>query len=129
MKEWFKKHWKELLIAILTAILAVLSACGSTWKLEGNQININNQNKNQNDTVKNEVRKIPQKRVGKKRKASYGKIQRRTMEPAIRSSRLRQWHNASRIQERNELLLVQRSSQSRKRNAKKTYYFINNQSS
>ena len=59
MKEWLKKHWKELLIAILTAIITVLSACGSTWKLEGNQININNQNKHNNDTIKNEVREIP----------------------------------------------------------------------
>lgn len=59
MKEWFKQHWKDLLIAILTAALGVLSACGSTWTLEGNQINVNSQNKYQNDTVKNEVRKIP----------------------------------------------------------------------
>lgn len=56
MKEWFKKHWKELLIAILTAVLAVLSACGSAWTLEGNQINVNNRNECQNDTVKNEIR-------------------------------------------------------------------------
>lgn len=59
MKEWLKKHWKELLIAILTAIVTVLSACGSTWKLEGNNININSQNEQQNDTIKNEVREIP----------------------------------------------------------------------
>lgn len=59
MKEWIKKHWKELLIAILTAIIGVLSACGSKWTLEGNQINVNNQSKCQNDTVKNEIRKIP----------------------------------------------------------------------
>lgn len=59
MKEWFKQHWKDLLIAVLTAVLAVLSACGSAWTLEGNQINVNNQNKCQNDTIKNEVRKVP----------------------------------------------------------------------
>lgn len=59
MKEWIKQHWKELLIAVLTAVLAVLSACGSTLNLEGNQINVNSQNKCQNDTVKNEIRKIP----------------------------------------------------------------------
>lgn len=59
MKEWLKQHWKDLLIAVLTAVIGVLSACGSAWTLEGNQINVNNQNKCQNDTVKNEVRKIP----------------------------------------------------------------------
>ena len=63
MKEWLKQHWKDLLIAILTAVLAVLSACGSTWTLEGNQINVNNRNKSHNDTIKNEVRKVPQKRM------------------------------------------------------------------
>lgn len=59
MKEWFEKHWKDLLIAMLTAALAVLGACGSAWTLEGNQINVNNQNKCQNDTIKNEIREIP----------------------------------------------------------------------
>lgn len=59
MKEWFRQHWKELLIAILTAALAVLSACGSAWTLEGNQINVNNQSKCQNDTTKNEIREVP----------------------------------------------------------------------
>lgn len=59
MKEWLKQHWKDLLIAVLTAVLAVLGACGSTWTLEGNQFNVNNQNKCHNDTIKNEVRKVP----------------------------------------------------------------------
>lgn len=59
MKEWIKQHWKDLLIAVLTAVITVLSACGSAWTLEGNQINVNNQNKCQNDTIKNEVREVP----------------------------------------------------------------------
>lgn len=59
MKEWFKQHWKDLLIAVLTAVLAVLSACGSAWTLEGNQINVNNRNCIQNDTTENEVREVP----------------------------------------------------------------------
>lgn len=59
MKEWLKQNWKNLLIAVLTAVVAVLSACGSAWTLEGNQINVNNQNEYQNDTVKNEIRKVP----------------------------------------------------------------------
>ena len=59
MKEWLKQHWKDLLIAVLTAVVGVLSACGSAWTLEGNQINVNNQKGYQNDTTKNEIRKIP----------------------------------------------------------------------
>lgn len=59
MKKWFKQHRKILLIAILIAVLAVLSACGSAWTLEGNQINVNNRNNCQNDTIKNEIRKVP----------------------------------------------------------------------
>lgn len=59
MREWFKQHWKDLLIAVLTAVLAILSACGSAWTLEGNQINVNNKNCIQNDTIENEVREVP----------------------------------------------------------------------
>ena len=59
MKEWIKKNWRELLIAILTAIIGVLSACGSAWTLEGNQININNKEKHHNDSNYNEIREIP----------------------------------------------------------------------
>lgn len=59
MKEWFKKHRKVLLIAILAAVLAILGACRSAWTLEGNQINVNNRNNCQNDTIKNEIRKVP----------------------------------------------------------------------
>lgn len=63
MKEWIKKNWRELLIAILTAIIGVLSACGSKWTLEGNQININNKSKCQNDTIENKVWQVPQEGV------------------------------------------------------------------
>lgn len=49
MKEWLKQHWKDLLIAILTAVLAVLSACGSTWRISDNTVNVNN--KCQNDSI------------------------------------------------------------------------------
>ena len=64
MKEWFKQHWKDLLIAVLTAVLAVLSACGSKWTVEGNNINVNNKCQNDsiahhNDTNNHEVRQVP----------------------------------------------------------------------
>ena len=40
MKEWLKTHWKELLIAVLTAFVAVLSACGSTWRISDNKVGV-----------------------------------------------------------------------------------------
>ena len=40
MKEWLKTHWKELLIAVLTAVVAVLSACGSTWRISDNKVGV-----------------------------------------------------------------------------------------
>lgn len=56
MKEWLKTHWKELLIAVLTAVVAVLSACGSTWKIADNKVGVvvmkNDTLKCPNDTLK-----------------------------------------------------------------------------
>ena len=40
MKEWLKTHWKELLIAVLTAVVAVLSSCGSTWRISDNKVGV-----------------------------------------------------------------------------------------
>lgn len=40
MKEWLKTHWKELLIAVLTAVVATLSACGSTWRISDNKVGV-----------------------------------------------------------------------------------------
>lgn len=56
MKEWLKTHWKELLIAVLTAVVAVLSACGSTWRISDNKVSVvvveNDSIKCPNDTLK-----------------------------------------------------------------------------
>lgn len=56
MKEWLKIHWKELLIAVLTAVVAVLSACGSTWRISDNKVGVivmkNDTLKCSNDTLK-----------------------------------------------------------------------------
>lgn len=58
MKEWLKTHWKELLIAVLTAVVAVLSACGSTWRISDNKVGVIVM---KNDTLKCKHDSIPWK--------------------------------------------------------------------
>ena len=68
IKEFLKENWKTTASIIGAAILLVISylfeSCGSTWKISGNTLNVNNkcQNdsiKHHNDTINNEIREIP----------------------------------------------------------------------
>lgn len=68
IKQFLKENWKTTASIIGAAILLALSyfieSCGSTWKVSGNTVNVNN--KCQNDsithhdgTINNEIREIP----------------------------------------------------------------------
>lgn len=68
IKQFLKENWKTAASIIGAAILLVLSylieSCGSTWKISGNTVNVNNKCQNDstehhNDTINNEVREIP----------------------------------------------------------------------
>lgn len=68
IKQFLKENWKTAASIIGAAILLVLSyligGCGSTWKISGNTVNVNNKCQNDsseyyNDTINNEVRQIP----------------------------------------------------------------------
>jgi len=68
IKQYFKENWKTVAIAIGSAILLAISyifeGCGSTWKISGNTVNVNNKCKNDsienyNDTINDEIRQIP----------------------------------------------------------------------
>ena len=68
IKQFLKENWKIAASIIGAAILLVISylfeACGSTWKIAGNTINVNNKCQNDsithyNDTVNYEIRGIP----------------------------------------------------------------------
>ena len=72
IKQFLKENWKTAASIIGAAILLALSylieSCGSSWKISGNVLNINNKCQNDsithhNDTINNEVREIPEKRM------------------------------------------------------------------
>lgn len=68
IKQFLKENWKTTASIIGAAVLLLLSylmgSCGSTWKVSGNTVNVNNKCQNDsithhNDTIDNEVREIP----------------------------------------------------------------------
>lgn len=68
IKQFLKENWKTTASIIGAAILLLLSyfieSCGSTWKVSGNTVNVNNKCQNDstthhNDTINNERREIP----------------------------------------------------------------------
>lgn len=68
IKQFLKENWKTTASIIGAAILLALSyfvgSCGSTWKISGNTVNVNNKCQNDstthhNDTINNERREIP----------------------------------------------------------------------
>lgn len=64
IKQFIRENWISLvLIAVLIVVLSC-QGCGSTWKVSGNTVNVNNKCLNDsithhNDTVCHEVREIP----------------------------------------------------------------------
>ena len=68
IKNFLKENWKTTAGIIGAAILLIISylmeSCGSTWRISGNTVNVNNKCKNDtithyNDTINNEIREIP----------------------------------------------------------------------
>lgn len=68
IKQFLKENWKITASIIGAAILLALSyfveSCGSTWKVSGNTVNVNNKCQNDtithhNDTIENKRREIP----------------------------------------------------------------------
>lgn len=68
IKQFLKENWKTAAsiigAAILLAISYIFESCGSTWKISGNTVNVNNKSlndsiANHNDTINNEIRQIP----------------------------------------------------------------------
>lgn len=68
IKQFLKENWKSVAgiigAAILLAISYIFESCGSTWRISGNTVNVNNKCKNDsiahhNDTICHEIREIP----------------------------------------------------------------------
>ena len=67
-KQVLRENWKTVAsvigAAILLAISYIIEGCGSTWRISGNTVNVNNKCQNDsithnNDTINNEIRQIP----------------------------------------------------------------------
>ena len=76
IKQFLKENWKTAASIIGAAILLIISymleGCGSTWRISGNTVNVSNKCQNDsiahhNDTIDNEVREVPEKRMDKER--------------------------------------------------------------
>lgn len=76
IKQFLKENWKTAAsiigAAVLLAISYLIESCGSTWKISGNTVNVNNKCQNDtlahhNDTINNEIREIPEKRMDEER--------------------------------------------------------------
>lgn len=68
IKQFLKENWKTTAsiigATILLAISYTLKGCGSTWRISGNTVNVNNKSLNDsithhNDTINHEIREIP----------------------------------------------------------------------
>lgn len=68
IKQFLKENWKTVASIIGAAVLLLISylieSCGSTWRISGNTVNVNNKCKNDsienyNDTLYHEIREIP----------------------------------------------------------------------
>lgn len=76
IKQFLKENWKTAASIIGAAILLVISylfgGCGSSWRISGNTVNVNNKCQNDsinhhNDSINNEIREIPEKGMDKER--------------------------------------------------------------
>lgn len=76
IEQFLRENWKTVAsiigAAILLAISYIMESCGSTWRISGNTVNVSNKCQNDttthhNDTINNEIREIPEKRMDKER--------------------------------------------------------------
>lgn len=61
IKQFIKKNWISLVLILALITLISFQGCGSTWKVTGNTVNVNNKCLNDsiahhNDTVDHKVR-------------------------------------------------------------------------
>lgn len=61
IKQFIKENWISLVLILVLIIVISCQGCGSTWKISGNTVNVNNKCQNDsithhNDTINYEVR-------------------------------------------------------------------------
>lgn len=62
--QFIKENWISLVLILVLIVVISCQGCGSTWKITGNTVNVNNKCQNDsithhNDTINNEVRQVP----------------------------------------------------------------------
>lgn len=64
IKQFIKENWISLVLILVLIIVISCQGCGSSWKISGNTVNVNNKCQNDsiahhNDTIDHEIRQIP----------------------------------------------------------------------
>ena len=64
IKQFIKENWISLLLILVLIVVISCQGCGSTWRITGNTVNVNNKCQNDsiahhNDSKYNEIREIP----------------------------------------------------------------------
>lgn len=64
IKQFIKKNWISFILILVLIVVISSQGCGSTWKISGNTVNVNNKCQNDsiaqhNDTINHEIREIP----------------------------------------------------------------------
>lgn len=64
IKQFIKENWISLVLILVLIVVISCQGCGSTWRITGNTVNVNNKCQNDstthlNDTTENEIREIP----------------------------------------------------------------------
>lgn len=72
IKQFIKENWISLVLILVLIVIISCQGCGSSWKITGNTVNVNNKCQNDsiahhNDTINHEVWEIPQERMDEKR--------------------------------------------------------------
>ena len=64
IEQFIKENWISLVLILVLIVVISCQGCGSTWRITGNTVNVNNKCQNdsithQNDTLENKIREIP----------------------------------------------------------------------
>lgn len=64
IKQFIKENWISLILILALIVVISCQGCGSTWRISGNTVNVNNKCKNDsithhNDSNYNEIWQIP----------------------------------------------------------------------
>lgn len=64
IEQFIKENWISLVLVLVLIVIISCQGCGSTWRITGNTVNVNNKCKNDsvahhNDTIDYEIRQIP----------------------------------------------------------------------